>query len=187
MRVIAGTARGRTLFSPAGNRVRPTADRVKEALFSSLASRFGTFAGLAILDLFAGSGGLGIEALSRGATTALFVDNHPESLHLVRKNLALTGFEKAAEILQLDVIQAIANLNAADRRFDIILADPPYAGKELAELLLHLLGSGAPVTSSGIIVLETDCKTELLLPENLTLLSRKTYGDTAVWMFQTLL
>ena len=115
MRVIAGSARGRTLFSPAGNRIRPTADRVKEALFSSLGSRFGALNGLAVLDLFAGSGALGIEALSRGATSALFVDNHPDSLQLVRKNLELTGLAKSAEILRLDVLQG-ANSSAGGRQ-----------------------------------------------------------------------
>lgn len=183
MRVIAGSAGGRTLFSPAGNRVRPTADRVKEALFSSLTSRFGSFAGLAVLDLFAGSGGLGIEALSRGAATALFVDNHPDSLRLVRKNLEMTGLGPAAEILRMDVLKAVTLLATGDKRFDIILADPPYAEKELIEQLLLQLAANAPLTVDGIIALETDSKTELLLPENLTLLNRKAYGDTAVWLF----
>lgn len=185
MRVIAGSARGRTLFSPSGNRVRPTADRVKEALFSSLGSRFGSFTGLAVLDLFAGSGALGIEALSRGAATAVFVDSHPDSLLLVRKNLELTGLANPAEILRLDAVKALALLAAGGKRFDIILADPPYAEKELAEQLLLLLAAGSLITAAGVIALETDSKAELLLPDNLTQLSRKTYGDTAVWMFAT--
>jgi len=185
VRVIAGSARGRTLFSPVGNRVRPTADRVKEALFSSLGSRIDSFNGLAVLDLFAGSGALGIEALSRGATTAIFVDSHPDSLLLVRKNLELTGLAKSAEILRLDVLKAVALLEADDKRFDIIFADPPYAEKELAEQLLLLLAAGSVTTADGIIALETDSKAELLLPKNLALLSKRVYGDTAVWIFTT--
>ncbi|MBP1728877.1 MAG: methyltransferase [Deltaproteobacteria bacterium] len=180
MRVIAGSARGRTLLSPAGNRIRPTADRVKEALFSSLGSRFGALNGLAVLDLFAGSGALGIEALSRGAASALFVDNHPDSLQLVRKNLELTGLAKSAEILRLDVLRALTVLQAGDKRFDIIFADPPYADQELAGQIL--LAAGSVTTADGIIVLETDRKADLL-PHNLMLLSKRIYGDTAVWLF----
>lgn len=181
MRVIAGSAGGRTLFSPVGNRVRPTADRVKEALFSSLASRFGSFNGLAVLDLFAGSGGLGIEALSRGAATALFVDTHPDSLSLIRKNLQLTGLAPAAEVLRLDALKAVSQLDTAGRRFDIILADPPYAETALIEQLLRQLAAGALLAADGVIALETDSKTALQLPEPLALLDRKVYGDTAFW------
>jgi 16S rRNA (guanine966-N2)-methyltransferase len=181
VRVIAGSARGRTLFSPAGSRIRPTADRVKEALFSSLGSRFGSFKGLAVLDLFAGSGALGIEALSRGATSALFVDNHPDSLQLVRRNLELTGLAKSAEILRLDILKAVTVLETGSKRFDIVFADPPYAEKKLAEQLL--LAAGSVLTADGIMVLETDSKAELLPPDNLMLLSRRIYGDTTVWQF----
>jgi len=182
VRVIAGSARGRTLSSPSGTRVRPTADRVKEALFSSLGSRFGSFNGLTVLDLFAGSGALGIEALSRGAVAAVFVDNHPDSLLLVRKNLELAGLAQAAEILRYDVIKAVAHLEADDKRFDIIFADPPYAEKELTEQLLRLLAAGSVLSAGGIIALESDSKTDLLLPEGLALLSKRVYGDTAVWL-----
>jgi len=182
VRVIAGSARGRTLFSPAGTRIRPTADRVKEALFSSLGSRFGSFNGLTVLDLFAGSGALGIEALSRGAATAVFVDSHPDSLLLVRKNLELTSLARSAEILRFDVIKAVAHLEAGDKRFDIIFADPPYAEKELAEQLLLLLAAGSVLSAGGIIVLETDSKADLLLPGDLALLNKRIYGDTAVWL-----
>lgn len=181
MRVIAGSARGRTLLSPTGNRVRPTADRVKEALFSSLQSRFGSFSGLAVLDLFAGSGGLGIEALSRGAESALFVDSHPESLRLIGKNLVLTGLEGAATTLRTDALQAVADLGRSERRFDIIFADPPYRERELIDRLLQRLTAAAPLSPDGMIVLESDTKTDLNLPEGLLLVDRRVYGDTALW------
>jgi 16S rRNA (guanine(966)-N(2))-methyltransferase RsmD len=184
--VIAGSARGRKLLSPAGSRVRPTADRVKEALFSALASRFGSFAGLSVLDLFAGSGALGIEALSRGASSALFVDSHPASLQLVRKNLDLTGLTGLAEIIRMDVVRAVELLAGRNRRFDIIVADPPYAEKVLAEELLAHIASAALIQADGTIILETGSRIDLIVPENLMLDSRKVYGDTAIWIFTQL-
>lgn len=183
MRVISGSARGRVLHPPSGSRVRPTADRVKEALFSSLTSRFGSFAGLSILDLFSGSGSLGIEALSRGAKSAFFVDSHTESLALTRKNLQLTGLEKGATLLQMDAVKALQHLSDKRMTFDIILADPPYVEKELTERLLQSLAPGALLAADGVIALETGSKLELQLPEYMDLAGRKIYGDTAIWLF----
>jgi 16S rRNA (guanine966-N2)-methyltransferase len=182
LRVIAGSARGRTLHHPAGSRIRPTADRVKEALFSSLTSRFGSFADLHILDLFSGSGSLGIEAMSRGAESAVFVDSHPESLALTSKNLRLTGFDKAATLLQMDAVKALQHLSGKGMTFDIILADPPYREKELTERLLQSLAAGVLLADDGIIALETAGKLDLELPDNMGLAARKTYGDTAIWL-----
>lgn len=184
MRVIAGAARGRKLHPPAGNRVRPTADRVKEALFSALASRFGSFDALDVLDLFAGSGGLGIEALSRGAATALFVDNHQESIALIRKNLQLTGFENSATLTLMDAQKALNRFSDQGRVFDIILVDPPYAEKELSERILSLLASLKLLSANGVAVFETDSRFELSSHESFHLLSRKVYGDTAVSFFE---
>jgi 16S rRNA (guanine(966)-N(2))-methyltransferase RsmD len=155
---------------------------VKEALFSSLGSRFGSFNGLAVLDLFAGSGALGIEALSRGAAAVTFVDNHPDSLQLIRKNLDLTGFTRSAEVMRMDALSAVTTLDKSEKRYDIIFADPPYAEAELAVQLLQLFAAGALLTTVGVIVLETDSKVDLPLPENLNLISRRAYGDTAVWL-----
>lgn len=184
MRVIAGSARGRRLHPPAGSRVRPTADRVKEALFSALSSRFGSFEGLSVLDLFAGSGGLGIEALSRGVAETLFVDSHPESITLVRKNLTMTGLESAAALLLMDACKALKRVAADGRRFDIVLVDPPYADKELSERVLKLLAELDLLSQSSIIAFETDSRSELSTPDNIRLVSRKVYGDTAVSFFE---
>lgn len=185
MRVIAGSARGRKLLPPDGYRVRPTADRVKEALFSVLVSKFGTLEGLTVLDLFSGSGGLGIEALSRGAAKVFFVDSHPESIALTRKNLQLTGFDHvSATLLQIDACKALANFSAEARQFDIILADPPYADKKLAERVLNLLATPGTVADNGVIVFETETRFELRQPDSFLLTGRKVYADTALCFFE---
>jgi len=183
LRVISGAARGRTLHPPAGNRIRPTADRVKEAVFSSLASRFGSFEGLTVLDLFSGSGSLGIEALSRGSKSAVFVDSHPDSIRLSRENLQLTGFDKAATLILMDAVKALQHLSSKGMTFDIILVDPPYADKEITDRIIRLLGELSLSAQDGVLVFETDNKCDLQPPDKFQLSGRKVYGDTAIWMF----
>lgn len=180
MRVIAGSARGRRLHPPVGGRVRPTADRVKEALFSSLVSRFGTLEGLNFLDLFSGSGALGIEALSRGAAGCIFVDAHQESIALTRKNLALTGLEGSATLIMSDAGKALQRFFSAEVNFDIILVDPPYGDKELSARVLRLLADYRLINRGGVIVFETDSRSELPLPDVFHLHSRRVHGDTAL-------
>jgi 16S rRNA (guanine(966)-N(2))-methyltransferase RsmD len=181
MRVIAGAARGRQLIAPAGTRVRPTSDRVKEALFSTLTSRFGSIAGLAVLDLFAGSGALGIEALSRGAIKAVFVDSHPESIQLIGRNLQLTGFNAGAQIIRMDALKALNSLSSNVDRFDIIFADPPYALTDHYGQLLSGIRAGHLLAPDGTVVLEADSRTNLQLPDHLQLQGKKAYGDTTLW------
>lgn len=122
MRVIAGAWRGRPLVAPAGAATRPTADRVRETLFSMLYSRLGSFEGLHVADLFAGSGALGIEALSRGAAHCLFVDRDRAAVDAIRKNLATLDATKVADVRQADVL----SLGPAPRALDLLLLDPPY-------------------------------------------------------------
>ncbi|NVN98210.1 MAG: 16S rRNA (guanine(966)-N(2))-methyltransferase RsmD [Geobacteraceae bacterium] len=184
MRVIAGTAKGRKLHPPTGSRVRPTADRVKEALFSSLTSRFGSFDGVNVLDLFSGSGGLGIEALSRGAKKVVFVDAHPESIALTQKNLALTGFTDQATVLKSDALKAIRQLSDNGTVFDLILIDPPYADKEVTTEALTLIVKSSLLSSSGVMAVETDNRFELPLPDTLSLANKRVYGDTATWLLE---
>ena len=120
MRVVAGTWRGRTLVAPKGDATRPTADRTREALFSMLTSRLGSFEGLAVADLFAGSGALGIEALSRGAGSCLFVEQDRAALDALRGNLATLGARgdvRAASVLAL---------GPASAPLDLVMMDPPY-------------------------------------------------------------
>ncbi len=122
MRVITGSARGRRLKEPEGQETRPTTDRVKEGLFSAV--QF-AIPGRKVLDLFAGTGQLGIECLSRGAESAVFVDSRPQALALVRENLRRTDLENRARVAQGD---ALAFLDAAPEGFDLIFLDPPYGG-----------------------------------------------------------
>ena len=131
MRVVAGKARGIRLSVPKGIDIRPTSDRAKEAVFNSLHSR-SAIEGAEVLDLFAGTGALGIEALSRGAKKATFVDKSSESLELVKENLKKSGFEKKAEIVKEDSLNW---LQKSSKSPDLVLLDPPYSFENWSELL----------------------------------------------------
>lgn len=122
MRIIAGRFRGRTLRAPPGGSTRPTADRVREALFSMLASRIGPFEGLRVADLFAGSGALGLEALSRGAAHATFVESDPAAAAAIRANSTALGLGEAVRILGGSALSL-----PPSQPFDLVFADPPYA------------------------------------------------------------
>ena len=142
LRIIAGRLRGRPLVAPAGDVTRPTADRTREALFSMLASRLGSFEGLAIADLFAGSGALGIEALSRGAASCLFVEQDRAALDALRANL--TKLDLRADVRAASVLA----LGPAPAPLDVILMDPPYGTGAGAVALDRLarLGWTGPAT-----------------------------------------
>lgn len=149
MRVISGKARGLKLISPAGNNTRPTLDRVKEALFSMLLPYLN---GASVLDLFAGSGALGIEALSRGADKAIFVDSSKVSIECVKKNLAAAKLENFATVINSS---SENYLKKCTEKFDIIFLDPPYA-QSLYEDTLLLIEKNNLLSESGIIVIEWD-------------------------------
>ena len=146
MRIIAGRWRGRPLAAPKGDATRPTADRTREALFSMLASRLGSFEGLAVADLFAGSGALGLEALSRGAASCLFIEQDKAALDALRANVAKLGAENA------DIrAQSVLALGPARSALDLILMDPPYgtgAGNVALDKLARLgwIGPGSWVS-----------------------------------------
>ncbi|HEX8803129.1 MAG TPA: 16S rRNA (guanine(966)-N(2))-methyltransferase RsmD, partial [Acidimicrobiales bacterium] len=152
MRVVGGTARGRRLVAPPGDRTRPTADRVREAVFNALWSR-GVLAGARVLDLFAGSGALGVEALSRGAAHVTFVDTDAAARDAIRRNLATCGLEDRATVVAAPVERFLAGLAAADPggRVDLAFCDPPYAFTGWPDLLavlpadLVVAESGEPV------------------------------------------
>lgn len=154
MRVITGTARGRRLGELKGEATRPTTDKVKEAVFSAIQFRV---QGARVLDLFAGTGQLGIEALSRGAEQAVFVDSRREAAQLVRDNLALTGLADRAQVLCGD---ALGYLAATDRRFDLIFLDPPYAS-ELLEQALERIAARDLLAEDGRIVAESAIEKKL--------------------------
>lgn len=137
MRIIAGQWRGRKLAAPKGDATRPTADRTRETLFSMLVSRLGDFEGLAVADLFAGSGALGLEALSRGAASCLFVEQDRAALDVIRANIAALGARDCARV----EVGSATQLRAAPGPLDLILVDPPYhsgAGEVALDRLLRL-------------------------------------------------
>src|SRR5512134_3252614 len=144
MRVTGGTGRGKRLKAPPGLGVRPTSDKVKQALFNILGQKV---AGAAFLDLFAGAGGIGIEALSRGAGRVVFVDGSRRSLEVIRENIEQTGLGDRAEVV---ASRAEAYLRRTTERFDILFFDPPYA--EELKPLLDLI-SGAGILRPGAIVI----------------------------------
>jgi len=174
MRVIAGTLGGRRLKAPAGRATRPTSDRVREALFSML----GDLEGASVLDLFAGSGALGIEALSRGAGRAVFVERDPRAAGTLRANLeSLQLGPERAELRRGEALAALRTARERGEHYDLVLIDPPYAdaaglGEKLPALLAPLLGPGARV------VTETDRRTPLWL--GLPVETERRYGDTSI-------
>lgn len=138
-----------------------------------------------MLDLFAGSGGLGIELLSRGAARAHFVDSHPDSIALTRKNLQLTGLDSTSTLIMMDATKALKRFSAEGRLFDIILVDPPYADKVLTESVMQHLADLRLLTKNGVIVLETDSRYDVPVPDIFRLSGRKVYGDTALSFFES--
>ena len=176
MRVITGTARGRRLDTLPGDTTRPTSEKVKESLFSAI--QF-DIEGRRVLDLFAGSGQLGIEALSRGASGCVFVDKNTEAVKVIRQNLQHTGLSATAQVLSTDALSYLARPND---RFDLVFLDPPYA----ADLLLPALTKVAPlVNDGGIIVCETEDGIEL--PQRVDRFSvARTYrfGRIFVWLYR---
>lgn len=150
MRVISGSARGRTLKPVPGTGTRPTTDKVKEALFSIIGPYFD---GGAVLDLFAGTGGLGIEALSRGMDRAVFVDMDYKSLEIIRTNLKATKFEEQAEVYKNDAERALKALAKRENTFDLVFLDPPYRLKH-GDKLMEQMDSLDLLEDQATIVLE---------------------------------
>jgi 16S rRNA (guanine966-N2)-methyltransferase len=153
MRIIAGEWRGRRLVAPKGETTRPTADRTRETLFSMLTSRLGSFEGLSVLDLFAGSGALGLEALSRGAASCLFVEQDPEALKALRTNVE-TLAERGKATVQAGSVMA---LGPARGSYDLVLLDPPY-GTGAGQVALDRLTRLGWIGPQSWVSLETDKK-----------------------------
>lgn len=181
MRVIAGQAKGRPLRAVPGRSTRPTTDKVKEAIFSIIGPYFD---GERVLDLFAGTGGLGIEALSRGAGSAVFIDINARSIEVVRLNLAATGMTKQALVYRNDASRAIKLLSKKDDAFDLIFLDPPY-DKETADELLVLLSQNNLVQDRAIAVVEHAAS--LAYPDELAGFTRfrhAAYGEAAISVYR---
>jgi 16S rRNA (guanine(966)-N(2))-methyltransferase RsmD len=182
MRVIAGSARGVRLTAPAGKQTRPTADRVKEALFSIISSKR-ELAGARILDICAGTGSLGIEALSRGADSCCFIEQERAVLAELQKNLTRTGLSSNAECLILDALKALNQLSRQGKIFDIAFFDPPYLSS-LYSLVPEAVSSLSLLSVGGLLVAE--CSSRDVLSEQqgeLVKIDRRVYGDTALEFF----
>jgi len=182
VRIIAGSARGRQLETFTGRDIRPTPDRVREALFSALFSRLGSFAGLRVLDLFAGSGALALEALSRGAAYALLIDSGEQAARLQRANIGRCGFADRAEQLGGEVLSLLPRV-AARGPFDLVFLDPPYGQGLVPRVLEHLAAPGM-LAAGALVCAETarrDPLADVVGP--LERIVSRNYGATALHTF----
>jgi 16S rRNA (guanine966-N2)-methyltransferase len=178
MRIVGGRLRGRVLAAPKSNAVRPTADRLREALFNILVHAYGDpITDARVLDLFAGTGALALEALSRGASFALFVDDGAEARALLRENVAALGLGGATRIFRRDATK----LGAAHpiEPFSLVFLDPPY-GQGLAERALIAARAGGWLTADAMIVVEEAAKSGFAAPEGFEELERRAYDDTVL-------
>jgi 16S rRNA (guanine966-N2)-methyltransferase len=187
VRIISGSARGRRLFSPGQtNRpatIRPTSDRVREALFNIIGE---AVIDADVLDLFAGTGALGMEALSRGGRSSIFVDNSQKAIKLIKKNLDCCGFSTQSTIYCRDLLRSSSFLKKITplEGFDLVFVDPPYR-REIAAKTLEQIASHDILAENGLLVVEEDSGVDL--PGNskgLKLTDRRTYGDTAVSFYR---
>lgn len=174
MRVIAGTARGRPLKSVPGSRTRPTKDRVKEAIFSSIGDRVNA---ASVLDLFSGSGALGIEALSRGASRAVFVESSPVASRVIKENLRVCGMTDSARVFEGTVERF---LSTPGDTFDLVLIDPPYEGGLPFDVLESLVEGGFLGRGALVVCEVRFTEVDAEIPVALRARSRKRYGDSAV-------
>lgn len=176
MRVIAGKFRGRKLVGPKGDNFRPTLDRVKESIFNVLGQ---DMVDSNVLDLFCGSGALGIEAISRGAMRATFVDAERQILDLARKNVQILGLEKKAKFILMDVFDFLTK--SKDLTYDLIIADPPYDIISGARICDEIIANNV-LKSNGILVLERRNKQEVK-PSGFKIAKTLTFGQTEVDFF----
>lgn len=181
MRVIGGKAKGRRLASVSGSKTRPTADRIKESLFNIIANEV---ANVDFLDLFAGNGGIGIEALSRGAGQVVFIDKNRHCTKMIKTNLNTTELGDRAEVYTNDVIRALSVLERKGRIFDVVFIDPPY-NQGYIEKTLSALSEYKLVKKDGLVITELSNKEDI--PDsvlNLFLTRNENYGDTILGFYR---
>src|SRR5215208_7703486 len=178
MRIVGGRLRGRVLAAPRSQTIRPTADRLREALFNILIHAYDDpVTGARVLDLFAGTGAMGLEALSRGAAFALFVDDSAEARALIRANLEALGLGGETRLFRRDATgMGRAEPNAP---FSLVFCDPPY-GRDLAPKALASCAEGGWLVPGALVVIEEAQGAEVALPEGFTELERRDYGETQV-------
>ena len=175
MRIITGKARGLKLKTPAGMSTRPTSDRVKESLFSILNGQINFSEVNAVLDIFAGTGALGLESVSRGARSATFVD--AATTEIIRDNVVRAKFVDLCKILRGDFTKILPRLSRQNLSFDLIFSDPPY-GKELAQLSLNLVAELNLLSAGGLMSVEHGAEEILQPPKNFQLVRKIIYGHT---------
>jgi 16S rRNA (guanine966-N2)-methyltransferase len=182
VRIISGSARGKRLVSFSGKDIRPTPDRVRESIFNILFSKTGTFSGKTVLDLFAGTGAMAIEALSRGARRACLVDQGQQAARVIPANLKNCDFQDRAFYIRSDFEKALLRLEEAGP-FDVVFLDPPY-GRGLVAEALSLIAKADLLAPGGMVCAETSALEEV--PESvggLELLESRRYGSTAVHFY----
>ena len=182
MRIIAGVAGGRRLAVPAGRSTRPTSDRTREGLFATVTAIMGNLAGAAVLDLFACSGAVGLEALSRGATDVLLVESDPEAARVIRQNIGTVALP-GVRLVTGRAGRVLRQGPGAERRRDLVFADPPYALSEpgLATLLATLADRGW-LARDALVVVERDTRSgEPSWPPGYRLDRSRRYGETTLW------
>ena len=182
MRVVGGVCKGRRLVSFKGRSIRPTTDRIREAIFNALPIEFPF---KRALDLYAGTGAMGIEALSRGCEEAVFVDKSPMAITVIKKNLTICGLEDRARVVKRDVLSSLKMLAKEERRFDLIFIDPPYR-EDLLEDTLSEIDYLRLYTKGAFVVCESSRKSPLddLDLQGLDISRKKIYGDTAIYFFR---
>lgn len=176
MRVISGKCRGTHLVAPEGMETRPTTDRIKETLFNMIAFDLPE---CQFLDLFGGSGGIGIESLSRGGKLTVFVDQGDKAIACIKQNLEKTRLTSHAEVMKCSAEQAIKQLSARKMQFDIIFMDPPYA-LETIDQLIEMIANNDLLTEDGYIILERSTNRVVKIPDNLVLFKEKRYKTTTL-------
>jgi 16S rRNA (guanine966-N2)-methyltransferase len=177
MRIVAGSHRGRRLETPADDRIRPTSDRIRESLLNILGHKLdGGFIGKRVLDGFAGTGALGLEALSRGAAFALFIDRNRDALALCRRNAAALGLAKQSDFRLADLTHAGL---LAGPPFDLVFLDPPY-GEGLAAKALSAIDAAGWLTPSALAVIEADRSQSETIPEGFSTVDSRDYGRTRI-------
>lgn len=178
MRIVGGRFRGRTLKGPSSQSIRPTSDRLRETIFNILAHGYDDAVENArVIDLFAGTGALGLEAVSRGARFALFVDEGSEARALLRENVEALGLGGLTRIFRRDAGKL--GEAPAGEKFDLAFLDPPY-GKGLAPRALHALVDGGWLRAGALCVIEEAAEEELALPPGMEKLDRRAYGETQI-------
>lgn len=177
VRVIGGERRGKRLLSVRGLATRPTADRVREAIYNIISSRV---SGASVLDLFAGTGILGIEALSRGARFAIFIDNCRAPVDIIRKNLIACRFEARAKVIQQDIQRGLGWLKNEGSPFDLVFMDPPYQKMLIGSTLSLLFNSGTLSRDSLIVVEHSVAEPLAGIPPEFCRIDQRNYGKTLV-------